>query len=112
MKIIYFTFCLAILFFTTSAYAQLNYYRPGEVKSKQSVIENKNSSSRTLIITPIENCYANLSKEDVEDITNNYMKPYRECLKRVANKPRKKIGSSKSTTSVEEKNIKEKEGAK
>ncbi len=101
MKIIYLTFCVSILFFTTSSLAGLNYYRAGEVKNVKPVVK-EGKASNTIIITPIENCYSKLDKKDVEDIKSNYMKPYRECLKRVKNKPRKTIVAPKEKTQTEE----------
>ncbi len=102
MKIIYLTFCVLALFFTTHAMAGLNYYRAGDVKNVKPVVK-EGKASNTIIITPIKNCYSKLDKKDVEDIKSNYMKPYGECLKRLKNKPRKTI----TNTEVKDKKVEE-----
>jgi len=66
----------------------LNTQNPEVTESKPE--SDTESGNRLLKITPIESCFSKLSLEEVNEIKKKYMKPYKECLKRVAIKEKEK----------------------
>lgn len=88
-------YCLAILFIiitTSPSYSgTINYYNPEKpdmVAAEPNI--DKKSGTKTLSITPIKSCYSNLDEKEVANIKRHYIKPYKECLRRVAKKEREK----------------------
>jgi len=77
-------FCLSI-----TASAQMNYYNADKAAAKASM-EDPPEKAKSFTVTSIKKCYDLLSREDVLDIQQNYIKPYKECQRRVALQIKKK----------------------
>jgi hypothetical protein len=77
-----------------SANAHGNYYNPDLEEAKapakdktpdaEAAPPEEKEGPKTLTITSIEKCYAQLSREDALDIQKNFIKPYQECQRRLA----------------------------
>ena len=85
-------FCLSI-----TASAQINYYNADKAVTEklanataQSSKEAPPEKAKSFTVTSIQKCYDLLSREDVLEIQQNYIKPYKECQRRVALKLKEK----------------------
>jgi hypothetical protein len=98
---------IAALFLSPAhAGAQGNYYNADEPAAategggKESG-EGEKQASNSYVVTSIQKCYAQLGREEALDIQKNYIKPYQECQRRLAEKYKKehdkKPGDEKAT---------------
>lgn len=71
------------IFVAGTAWAQANYYNADVPPAPAAAPE---PTSRTVTVTSVEKCYAQLPAEDVIDIKTNFVKPYEECQKRLMRK--------------------------
>lgn len=104
---------LFILVFGKASAQELHHLDADELFTKQENSVQKTEEtpqSNSLVITPVDDCFAKLSKEDSADIKINYAKPYQECLHRVRINEDKKnsITMSTSTESKSEDKVKDK----
>lgn len=76
--IFYFLFTAFCLSATASA--QKNYHNIDETGAEETSPEK----AKSYTVTSIQRCYDLLSREDVLDIQQNYIKPYKECQLRAA----------------------------
>ncbi len=89
MKILFISILFNFIFIETSHAGNINYYSPQnpDLTAAKPEIDEK-SGNRTLSITPLDSCFSKLEAEEVANIKRHYLKPYKECLIRVAKKQR------------------------
>ena len=104
-------FCLPLAAFCISitASAQMNYYNADEAEEKAST-EAPLEKAKSFTVTSIQKCYDLLSREDVLDIQQNYIKPYKECQRRVALQIKKKQEEKKDADSKNKSSSKKQHG--
>ncbi|MFH1158021.1 MAG: hypothetical protein V1721_03945 [Pseudomonadota bacterium] len=92
-------FCLSI-----AASAQMNYYNADDAMAAEpaEAPEDPPEKARSFTVTSIQKCYDLLSREDVLDIQQNYIKPYQECQRRAALNLKKKQEEKKAADAKDE----------
>lgn len=98
MKKVYLT--VLFLFLSYPVLAQSNYYRPGENEEKAAAQKaqttpSSNVYANTIVVTSPDSCYDQLDKKEADEIRSNYIKPYRECMRRLDEKAVKKMSTDK-----------------
>lgn len=107
-------FITAFLFLSAGAFAQENYYNaeeefvPAVEAPELPAAEEPPPPARSVVVTSVQKCYAQLSREEALEIQKNFVKPYQECQKRLAAKLKKKQEKKVSG----DKDVKEDRGGK
>ena len=107
-----FVFCFLFTAFclSTSASAQKNYHNIDETGAEQTSDETTSKKAKSYTVTSIQKCYSLLSREDVLDIQQNYIKPYKECQRRVALELKKKQKEKIKTDAKKKSSLKAQHG--
>jgi len=101
-------FICSLLIFKNAAIAGTLVMQKSETPAETTDAKYDSSTTfkaNNLSVTPLEDCYAKLEKNDVDDIKRNYLKPYRECMNRIKLKEIKE--KSLSFTKKAEEKVKE-----
>ena len=103
-----FVFCLLFTAFCLSApaSAQKNYHNIDKTGAE----ETSPKRAKSYTVTSIQKCYSLLSREDVLDIQQNYIKPYKECQRRVALELKKKQKEKIKTDAKKKSSLKAQHG--
>ena len=86
LSVFIFYFLFTAFCLSAPASAQKNYHNIDKTETEKT--PPKKAKSYT--VTSIQKCYDLLSREDVLDIQQNYVKPYKECQRRAALELKKK----------------------
>ncbi len=76
VKTFFFVFLLSL---SSAAAGQDNYYNAGQLEAAE-----EGSKAQSFTVTSIQKCYQQLSREEALEIQNNFIKPYKECHRRLA----------------------------